>query len=136
MLRLAKFLKPYILLIVLAIGLLFVQANADLALPDYMSDIINVGIQQGGILNAVPQAVRQSEMGKLTIFMSDTDKTSVLKDFTLVDRSSADYAKEVKLYPQLAKEPVYVLNSIDQTETDKINPIMGKGFLATTFIDQ
>lgn len=136
MVRLVKFLKPYILLIVLAIGLLFVQANADLALPDYMSDIINVGIQQGGIVNAVPQAVRQSEMNKLTLFMSDTDKTSVLKDYTLVDQSSADYAKYVKQYPQLAKEPIYVLNSIDQTETDKLNPIIGKGFLAVSAINQ
>jgi len=136
MLRLVKYLKPYILLIVLAIGLLFAQAMADLALPDYMADIINIGIQQGGVETAVPQAIRQSEMNKLTIFMSPNDKTSVLNDFTLIDQSSADYSKDVKLYPQLATEPIYVLNTIDQTETDKINPIMGKAFLAITAVDQ
>jgi len=70
MIRLFKYLKPYILLILLAIALLFVQANADLALPDYMSKIVNNGIQQGGVENAVPQAIRQSEMNKLVIFMS------------------------------------------------------------------
>jgi ATP-binding cassette subfamily B protein len=48
--------------VLITILLLFVQANADLALPDYMSKIVNVGIQQGGIENAVPTAIRQSEM--------------------------------------------------------------------------
>jgi len=136
MLRLAKFLKPYILLIVLAIGLLFVQAQADLALPDYMSDIINVGIQQGGIETAVPQAVRQSEMTKLTVFMSADEKTTVLNDFNLIDSSSADYAKYLKLYPQLATEPVLVLKTIDKTEVDKLSPILGRAFLAISAVNQ
>jgi ABC-type multidrug transport system fused ATPase/permease subunit len=60
MLRLLKYLKPYLFLILLAIALLFVQANADLALPDYMSKIVNIGIQQGGVENAIPVAVRQT----------------------------------------------------------------------------
>jgi ATP-binding cassette subfamily B multidrug efflux pump len=74
MLRLTKYLKPYLLLIITAIILLFVQANADLALPDYLAKIINVGIQQGGIENAVPSAIRQSEMDKLVLFMSPEEK--------------------------------------------------------------
>ena len=49
MLRIAKYLKPYLGWVVLAIALLFIQANADLALPDYMSDIVNFGIQQSGV---------------------------------------------------------------------------------------
>ena len=44
MLKLLKYLKPYILLVLLAIGLLFILVNADLALPDYLSQIVNVGI--------------------------------------------------------------------------------------------
>jgi len=60
MLRLIKYLKPYALLITLSITLLFIQANADLALPDYLSKIINNGIQQNGVENAVPKAIRQS----------------------------------------------------------------------------
>ncbi len=70
MIRILKYLKPYLLLILIAVGLLFVQANADLALPDYMSKIVNNGIQQGGVENAVPKAIRQSEMDKLVIFLS------------------------------------------------------------------
>ncbi len=62
MFRLVKYLKPYLWLILIAVALLFVQANADLALPDYLSRIVNNGIQQGGIDTAVPVAIRQTEM--------------------------------------------------------------------------
>ena len=127
MLRLARYLKPYVLLILLAIALLFVQANADLALPDYMSKIVNNGIQQGGVENAVPEAIRQSEMNKLVIFMSADDKALVLGDYTLVDKNSPDYATYVKEYPALANEPVYVLKNIDKAEIDQTEPGHGQG---------
>jgi ATP-binding cassette subfamily B multidrug efflux pump len=135
MTRLLKYLKPYIPLILLAIVLLFVQANADLALPDYLSRIVNVGIQQGGIANAVPIAIRQSEMNKLVVFMTPTDKASVLADYTLVDKNSANYDQYVKDYPDLANEPVYMLNKIDQTEMDRIDPIMGRSIMVVSFIE-
>ena len=136
MLRLARYLKPYILLILLTIALLFVQANADLALPDYMSKIVNNGIQQGGVENAVPAAIRQSEMNKLVIFMSTDNKALVLGDYTLVDKNSSDYARYVTQYPALANEPVYVLNSIDKVENTKLNPVMGKALLIVSTIQQ
>ncbi len=136
MFRLVKYLKPYIFLILFAIALLFVQANADLALPDYLSSIVNVGIQQGGVANAIPVAVRQTEMNKLTIFMSVVDKTRVLSDYTLVDKNSPDFASMVKVYPLLAQEPIYVLNKINAAETTWMNPIMGKAFLIVSGIQQ
>jgi ATP-binding cassette, subfamily B, multidrug efflux pump len=136
MLRLVKYLKPYTLLILLAVALLFVQANADLTLPDYMSDIVNIGIQQGGVANAAPVAVRQVEMNRLTIFMSAADKTRVLSDYTLVDKISADYAADVSLYPDLAQEPVYVLNKVGSTEITWLNPVMGKAFLIVAGIQE
>ena len=135
MFRLFKYLKPYVLLILIAIGLLFAQAMADLALPNYMSDIVNVGIQQGGVENAVPMAIRASEMDKLVIFMTPEEKASVLADYTLVDSKSADYATYLKEYPVLATEPVYVLNKIDAAETAKLNPITGKSFLVVSMIE-
>jgi ATP-binding cassette subfamily B protein len=123
-------------LILIAIVLLFVQANADLALPDYLSKIVNVGIQQGGVENAIPVAVRQTEMNKLTLFMSADEKTRVLSDYTLVDKNLPDYETDVKLYPVLSQEPVYVLNKIDRTETTWLNPVMGKAFLIVSGIQQ
>ncbi len=136
MLRLAKYLKPYTTMLLLAIVLLFAQANFDLALPDYLSRIVNFGIQQSGVENAVPVAIRQSEMDRVVIFMSAADKASVLKDYTLVDKNSADYATYVKQYPALANQPVYVLNKIGQAEIDRLNPIMAKGILAVSTIEQ
>ncbi|MGZ6347052.1 MAG: ABC transporter ATP-binding protein, partial [Anaerolineales bacterium] len=136
MLRLLKYLKPYLVLILIAIALLFIQANADLALPDYMSKIVNIGIQQGGVANAIPMAVRQTEMNKLTIFMSATDKARALSDFTLVDKNSPNYPADVKLYPAVANEPIYVLNKISSTETTWLNPVMGKSFLIVSGIQE
>jgi ATP-binding cassette subfamily B multidrug efflux pump len=136
MIRLAKYLKPYLLLIVIAIALLFVQANADLALPDYMSNIVNYGIQQGGVVDAVPMAIRQSEMNRLLAFMSVDNQKAVLADYTLVDKNSADFATDVKLYPILTNEPVYVLKSVDPAEITKLNPVMGKAILAVAGIEQ
>ena len=136
MLRLAKYLKPYLLLIFIAVALLFIQANADLALPDYMSNIVDYGIQQGGVVNAVPMAIRQSEMNRLVIFMTADNKNAVLADYTLVDKNSADYATDVKLYPVLATEPIYVLKNVASSEITKLNPIMGEALLVVSSIEQ
>ncbi len=135
MLKLFKYLKPYILLILISIGLLFAQAMADLALPNYMSDIVNVGIQQGGIENAVPMAIRSNEMDKLVIFMTPEEKATVLTDYTLVDAASSDYETYLKDYPVLATESVYVLKKIDEAETARLNPITGKSLLIVSMLE-
>ncbi|MDP3450296.1 MAG: ABC transporter permease, partial [Anaerolineaceae bacterium] len=135
MFRLFKYLKPYALLILISIGLLFAQAMADLALPNYMSNIVNVGIQQGGVENAVPMAIRSSEMDKLVLFLTPEEKTAVKTNYTLVDANSADYETYVEKYPRLATESIYVLNEIDDNETAKLNPITGKSLLVISMIE-
>ncbi|MBV4419183.1 ABC transporter ATP-binding protein/permease [Clostridium tyrobutyricum] len=135
MLKLIKHLKPFIASIICAIILLFVQAGSDLALPDYVSNIVNVGIQQGGIENSVPQAIRSSEMNKLTLFVNKNDKVEIMKNYKLIDKSSSDYNEYVKKYPKLKDEPIYALKNIDKSETDKINPIIGKAFLSVSGVD-
>jgi ATP-binding cassette subfamily B protein len=139
MTRLAKYLKPFTLMILLAVALLFIQANADLALPDYLADIVNFGIQQGGVENAVPKAIRQSEMKRLALFSSPASPetwASVLPDYTLIENTSPDYERYLKEYPALAQGPIYVLNNIDKAEIDRLNPIMGKALLAVYTIEQ
>ena len=74
--NLLKHLKPFVGSMIIAIAFLFVQAICDLSLPDYMSNIVNVGIQQGGVENAVPKVIKSSEMEKLFIFMKDDEKKS------------------------------------------------------------
>ena len=128
MLRLAKYLKPYLPLILIAIVLLFIQANADLALPDYMSKIVNNGIQQGGVESAVPAAIRQSEMNRLVIFMSADDKAQVLGAYTLVDQSAPDYAETLKEYPGLANEPDLCAEGSGPSNGHPAQPQDGQGF--------
>ena len=126
MLKLIKHLKPYLWLIAVIFVLLFAQAMADLSLPSYMSDIVNVGISQNGIKNAVPTAIRASEMDKVILFMTSVQKTQVLNDYILLDRqslSSADYAMYVKKYPQLATTNIYKLNTSDNTQISDLNTI-------------
>ena len=136
MLRLIKYLKPFIPMILLSIVLVFIQANADLSLPDYMADIVNKGIQQGGIVTALPQAIRQSQMTRVSLLVGADDRAVIMRDYTLVEKSSADYDRYLKQYPALANEPIYVLNSIDKAETDLLNPLMGKALLAVTAFEQ
>ncbi len=136
MIRLAKYVKPFLLYLLLAIVLLFVQANCDLALPDYMSRIVNTGIQQGGVENAVPVALRRSTMDRLAVFMSAEEKASVLGHYVLVDQGSPDYDRYVQEYPALAGEPVYVRAPIDQAELDRLNPVLGRAFLVVSGIEQ
>jgi ATP-binding cassette subfamily B protein len=136
MLRLIKYLKPYALLIILSIALLFVLAFADLALPDYLSRIVNNGIQQSGVENAVPKAIRQSEMDRLFIFMSSEEKALVLEDYVLVEPTSPNADPYLAEYPALADESIYVLNEIDQAKIDLLNPIMGKALVVVSGIEQ
>jgi ATP-binding cassette, subfamily B, multidrug efflux pump len=136
MIKLARYLKPYLLMILVTIALLFVQANCDLALPDYMSKIVNNGIQQGGVSNAIPKAIRKSELDKVVLFVPDEDKDRLMGDYTLVQPGSASYDQYVKEYPQLAREPVYVLNSISAQEITWLEPVIARGLLAVSGIQQ
>ena len=79
MVKLMRYLKKSAGYIVLIMGLLFLQAYCDLSLPDYTSRIINVGIQQGGIEDNVPQKMRTSTMKALSVFMDDDDIKQVEK---------------------------------------------------------
>ena len=58
--------------------ILIVQAYCDLSLPSYTSDIVNVGIQQGGIDEKIPDAIAEEEMNKLLLFVAEEDQQTVL----------------------------------------------------------
>lgn len=71
--RLVRLFRRHVLAVVAVVVLLVIQANADLALPNYMSEIVDVGIQQGGISSPVPDTIRESSLADLELFMSDGD---------------------------------------------------------------
>jgi len=134
--RLLKYTKPYLGLIAIAIILLFAQANFELALPDKLSDIVNTGIQQGGVENAVPVAIRESEMNKVLIFMNGENKTLALDKYMLVTNNSNDYERYLKKYPVLENESIYVQNDVSSLDIDKLNPIMGSAILVVSAFEQ
>ncbi len=136
MLRLRKYLKPYTLLILLSVVLLFVQANADLALPDYLSKIVNNGIQQNGVENPVPEAIRQSEMEKLFIFINAQDQKRVLDSYMLVDPTHPNADQYIEKYPAISDEVIYVLTVMDQAEIDMLDPILSKALVVVSGIKQ
>ena len=136
MTRIARYLKPYTLLIVGAILLLFIQANADLALPDYMSRIVNNGIQQGGVENAVPLALRKSTLDKINLFLTKKEQNEVDAAYLLIDSHSPDYQTYLSQYPILAKEPIYVLKQLEQNQIKTLNPILSRGLLTVSFLDR
>ncbi|MCX7773665.1 MAG: ABC transporter ATP-binding protein/permease [Clostridia bacterium] len=139
MLKLLKYFKPFVLSVIAIVGLLFFQATCDLALPDYMSNIVNKGIQQNGIENAAPEVIRQSELNKVSFFLSDADKTEVTKHYKLLDKASlsqSDYDKYVKDYPVLSKEPVYKLDTKDKDVINKLSDIMSKPMLLVSGIEE
>ena len=85
MIKLMKYLKKSAGSIILIIGLLFLQAYCDLSLPDYTSKIINIGIQQNGIEDGVPEKIRVSTMENLAIFMEEASADEVLENYTQED---------------------------------------------------
>jgi len=129
MLRLVKYLKPYIFFVVLTIGLLFLLANADLALPDYLSRIVNVGIQQNGVDSPVPQAIRKSELDKLVLFLDEQEQTLVDSAFQLIDQESEEFEQYVDTYPALSEEPVYILKDLSKSEVESLEPILSRGMM-------
>ena len=134
--RLLKYLKPYTLLIILSIILLFVQANTDLAMPDYLSRIVNNGIQQNGVENAVPAAVRQDTMDKLLLFIEEEDAQAILNSYQLIEPDSAEAEEVAGDYPVVQDEAIYILDDIDQTQNDQLNSILGKAFVAVSGIQR
>ncbi|MGI5891915.1 MAG: ABC transporter ATP-binding protein [Bacillota bacterium] len=135
MLKLLKYLKKSTMSIILIILLLLGQAMCDLALPSYTSDLVNIGIQQGGIKDATLQVIRQSELHKLLLLMNKEDAGIVLSSYSLLNSKSlskADLSSYREKYPQLVNEPLYILN--EQADQRQLNIIWGKAIMSLEII--
>lgn len=134
--RILKYLKPYAMLILAAVILLFGQAYCDLSLPNYMSKIVDTGIQQGGIESAAPQAVSEGTMNTLQAFMDDGQKNLAKASYTLVTKDSADYDTYLKEYPALENENIYVENKVDEKTQLELGAVFAKPFASVSAINQ
>lgn len=135
MLKILKNLKESALGVIAIVLLLIVQANADLALPDYTSKIVNVGIQQSGVENTAPEVIRKSEMDNILQFTSDDE--FILNNYVLIKSDSSkeieegklsknEYDKYLEEYPELANQDLYVQNKLKGEEQEKLNEAMAK----------
>lgn len=125
-----KYLKRFTGIILLIIVLLIIQALTDLALPQYTSDIVDIGIQQSGIKEIAPKVIRESELNKLILFMDDEDKNYVDDNYTLIVKENLpeiDYEKYLKFYPELKNTPLYKENLIkDRESQERLDEIFTK----------
>ena len=116
MIKLMKYLKKSAGYVVLIIALLFLQAYCDLSLPDYTSRIVNVGIQQNGIEDSVPDKIRKTSMESLKLFMDEKNQEIVDSYYeedgeNLVLKKNISSSDRDKLGTILA-EPMMVLTSV------------------------
>lgn len=129
MLKLFKYLKTSIFSILIIIALLVCQAELDLALPDYTSKIINVGIQQNGIEDAVPSVMTVDTYNNLMLLMNDHEKDTVSTHYKLVNKNDKDY---VAKYPILKSEDIYVYNGKDRKDVnDSLEHAFAISYIAT-----
>lgn len=120
MLKLKRYLKPYLGLLLVGVALLFGQAMLELTLPNYMSDIVNVGLQQGGITQAAPEVIDSDAMAMMQMFMSDEDKALVDAAYQpLSERADADQLKET--YPNAGDEDLALAADPEAGANDAFN---------------
>ena len=116
MLKMFHYMKERWYYVVMIIVLLFVQAYCDLSLPDYTSKIVNVGIQQKGIEDGVPDTIRKESMEHLLLFLDEEEKAEVEDAYTL-------------------KGDVYERNDVTKEERDELNSILAIPMMAAGSLD-
>lgn len=136
--KLMRYLKPFRLSILAVVVLLVIQAFSDLSLPQYTSDIVDVGIQQGGIEDTALEAVRASTYQKMQYFMSSEDSEYLSEYYKYVGKDSSsesEYKEYLKDYKVLETEDIYVLDTDDESVKEKISSIIAKPLLISAVLD-
>ncbi len=111
MFKLFRFLKKSVVSILFVIILLVIQANSDLALPSYTSDIINTGIMKNGIDSPVPTVVRKTEFDRIKLLMTPEEESIILPHYSILTSdgySKKEWSNYQKDYPLLKSEEIYL----------------------------
>lgn len=133
MLKVFKYLKNSFLSILAIIAFLVVQAICDLSLPDYTSKIVNIGIQQGGIESSTYTVIRESTLKNILLLVSDDDKEYVLDKYKLIETKDSDEYKDK--YPLIEEENLYLLDTKNKKEVEKLSNILEKPSLLLTTLN-
>ena len=136
MLKVLKNLKYSAISVIMIVLLLCLQAYTDLSLPNYTSNIVNTGIQAGGIEKVSPEAIRKNMMDLVLIFTQDDDK--IIESYNLISKnqlSQDDYDKYVSEYPILENEDIYIIKEISKEELEELDNIIAKPLLIATSVE-
>ncbi len=138
MIRVMKYLTEHLATVLFIIALLVLQAVCDLALPQYTSNIVDIGIQQGGIEDQVPDVMRESTFEKLNLFLNEDQQSTLNESYSLIDKDKFS-EKELKAfnkkYPEVKEEGLYEI-TVTEEDKDKLitelsNPIVLVTFFST-----
>ena len=109
--NLFKYAASYWKAMIAILLILVLQAYCDLSLPAYTSDIVNVGIQQGGIEDEVPRQIATEEMEKLLLFVSEDDQQTVMDAYT---EDNTSYKKEAYVLKDSVAEDEHTLRKLKE----------------------
>ncbi len=124
--KLFKFLKPYAAAVAAIICILVVQAYCDLSLPTYTSDIVNIGIQQGGIDEALPDTISKKDLNHLLLLVP-SNRQKIVKNAYTESVEKYDYNGTVMELKASVKE--------DKKKVDRLSEILGKPMLMAAGFD-
>lgn len=125
---LKTYLKPFAALVLACILLLFGQAMCDLTLPNLMSDIVNTGIQLGGVDEAAPAVLNQQAVDLLTLFMNDAEAGTFKNAYTPVEHGSDEETKLAKTYENIKDMDAVALS--EDADVQAVGDAYGKAAYA------
>lgn len=110
--KILGYLKPYTVFLLIVVVLIFVQAMGNLKLPDYMANIVNIGIQSNGIEDITPKVISKDALEYLKNFMASKDRKVVEESYTLIEANSTSTKAQgyVEEYPLLKTSDIYILD--------------------------
>ena len=133
MLKIIKFLKPFTAAVLIAIVLLYLQAMADLALPDYMSNIVNNGIQKNGVDRAIPEIFIEDDFNQILRIVDENDSEIIRSHYQLIaaDQSEdkASYANYLSKYPLIANQNIYRVDHLNTSDSEALELILSNALI-------
>ncbi len=131
---LVRCMKPFALSVCAVIALLFVQAQTELALPDYMSDIVNTGLQSSGITEGVPMVMRRESYDKYLLFASEEEQALLESNYEVLSQQEAS-AEQIADYPLLTKSDLYRLKDVEASTYEQLEAWMPQVGLMVMSLD-
>lgn len=125
---LKTYLKPFAALVLACILLLFGQAMCDLTLPNLMGDIVNTGIQLGGVDETAPAVLNQQAVDLLTLFMNDAEAGTFKNAYTPVEHGSDEETKLAKTYENIKDMDAVALS--EDADVQAVGDAYGKAAYA------